>query len=63
MQDLLAAALPMDRGLERRFRDWLAAAHQTLDKNIRFENMASSQEQVSNARQSTAVQRGNSTTI
>eukprot|EP00873_Tetraselmis_striata_P024857 jgi/Tetstr1/445121/TSEL_032919.t1 len=43
--DLLAGALPMDRNLERRFREWLTTAHQNLDKNIRFESMASSQEQ------------------
>eukprot|EP00873_Tetraselmis_striata_P016358 jgi/Tetstr1/436622/TSEL_025418.t1 len=45
LQDLLAGALPMDRNLERRFREWLTIAHQNLDKNIRFESMASSQEQ------------------
>jgi hypothetical protein len=46
LQELLGSALPVDRGLERRFREWLTAAHATLDKNIRFENMANSQDQV-----------------
>lgn len=45
-QELLARALPSDRGLERRFKEWITAAHQTLDKNVRFENMGSSHEQV-----------------
>ena len=45
-QDLLAGALPLERGLERRFKDWITAAHRDLDKSTRFENMASNQEQV-----------------
>ena len=46
LQELLAIALPHDRNLERRFKEWLAAAHRDLDRSTRYENMASSQDQV-----------------
>ncbi|KAG2443092.1 hypothetical protein HYH02_009506 [Chlamydomonas schloesseri] len=40
LQQLLAAATPGDRGLERRLREWLRDCHTRLDRIIRFEGLA-----------------------
>lgn len=40
LQQLLAAATPGDRGLDRRLREWLRDCHTRLDRIIRFEGPA-----------------------
>ena len=47
LRRLLEAATPINRGLEKRFRDWLTECHAELDKRIRFEKMQTPAEQVS----------------
>jgi hypothetical protein len=40
LKELLAAAVPRDRNMEKTFRAWLSNCHATLDKSMRFENLA-----------------------
>ena len=42
---MLSTAVPGDRNLEKRFKDWLTRCHATLDKSFRFERLADSRTQ------------------
>ena len=40
LPEVLSAAVPGDRNIEKRFKDWLARCHATLDKSFQFERLA-----------------------
>lgn len=42
---MLSTAVPGDRNIEKRFKDWLARCHTTLDKSFKFERPADSRTQ------------------
>lgn len=44
-QLLMTSAVPAERQMEARFRQWLQRCHTTLDKSVRFEHLADSQVQ------------------
>ena len=44
--EALAAAVPGERQMEAKFRQWLQRCHTTLDKSVRFEALADSRTQV-----------------
>ena len=44
--EALAAAVPGERQMEAKFRQWLQRCHATLDKSVRFEALADSRTQV-----------------
>jgi hypothetical protein len=44
--EVLAAAVPGERQMEAKLRQWLQRCHTTLDKSVRFEALADSHTQV-----------------
>ena len=44
--EVLATAMPGDRQLEAKFKQWLQKCHATLDKSVRFEALVDSRTQV-----------------
>jgi len=42
---MLSTAVPGDRNIEKRFKDWIGRCHATLDKSIRFELLSDSRTQ------------------
>lgn len=45
LPEVLSTAVPGDRNIEKRFKDWLSRCHSTLDKSFRFLNPINSREQ------------------
>lgn len=46
LPEVLATAVPGERQMEAKLRQWLQRCHSTLDKSVRFETLADSRTQV-----------------
>ena len=46
LAEVLAGAVPGERQMEAKFKQWLQRCHSTLDKSVRFEALADARTQV-----------------